>query len=330
MKLLVLGGAGYIGSHFVNRALENNHQIIVVDNLSTGHRKAIPDDLKFYQIDIRDKQALNQVFVENQIDAVIHFAADSQVPESMTNPLKYFDNNTYGMICLLEAMRDHQVKKLIFSSTAATYGMPERTPIVETDLQQPINPYGESKLQMEKIINWADAADGIKAIALRYFNVAGAKADGSIGEDHQPETHLVPNILQAALGQKDKITMFGDDYDTPDGFNVRDYVHVLDLADAHLLALDYLVKEEKSDQFNLGSANGFSVKEMVEAAKKATGVEIKAEVGPRRPGDPDILVADSSKARRMLNWQPKYESVVDMIETAWNWTKNHPDGYQDK
>lgn len=330
MKLLVLGGAGYIGSHFVDRALENNHQIIVVDNLSTGHRTAIPGDLKFYQIDIRDKQALNQVFAENQIDAVVHFAADSQVPESMTNPLKYFDNNTYGMICLLEAMRDHQVNKLIFSSTAATYGMPERTPIVETDLQQPINPYGESKLQMEKIINWADTADGIKAIALRYFNVAGAKADGSIGEDHQPETHLVPNILQAALGQKDQITMFGDDYDTPDGFNVRDYVHVLDLADAHLLALDYLVKEEKSDQFNLGSANGFSVKEMVEAAKKATGVEIKAEVGPRRPGDPDILVADSSKARRMLNWQPKYESVVDMIETAWNWTKNHPDGYQDK
>ena len=330
MKILVLGGAGYIGSHFVDRALENNHEVIVVDNLSTGHRKAIPDSVKLYQIDIRDKAELKKVFDENQIDAVVHFAADSQVPESMVDPLKYFDNNTYGMIALLQAMRDHDVKKLIFSSTAATYGMPEHTPIVETDLQSPINPYGESKLQMEKIMKWADTAHDIKAIALRYFNVAGAKADGSIGEDHDPETHLVPNILKAALGQKDKITMFGDDYDTPDGFNVRDYVHVVDLADAHLLALDYIVKNEKSDQFNLGSANGFSVKEMVEAAKQATNLDINSEVGPRRPGDPDILVADSAKAREVLGWTPKYESVVDMIETAWNWTENHPDGYQDK
>jgi UDP-glucose 4-epimerase len=218
-------------------------------------------------------------------------------------------------------------KYLIFSSSAAVYGIPERVPVKETDQQQPINPYGESKLQMERIMVWADQAYGIKSVALRYFNVAGAAADASIGEDHDPETHLVPNILKAALGQADQITMFGDDYDTPDGFNVRDYVHPTDLADAHLLAIDYLVRTNQSDVFNLGSSSGFSVKQMVDVAKQVVGRDIPSVVGPRRPGDPDVLVADSTKARELLHWQPKYDDVEKIISTAWDFVQQHPDGF---
>lgn len=327
MAVLVLGGAGYIGSHMVKRLIEDEREVVVVDNLVTGHRQAVHPDAKFYEVDVRDKAALNQVFDQENIEAVVHFAAFSIVPESVANPLKYFDNNTSGMITLLEVMKAHDVKQIVFSSTAATYGNPVNIPIKETDPQQPINPYGESKLMMEKIMGWADQADGIKWVALRYFNVAGAAEDGTIGEDHAPETHLVPIILQAGLGQRDYIEMFGDDYNTPDGFNVRDYVHVLDLADAHILALDYLKEGGDSNQFNLGSATGFSVKEMVEAACKATGVDIPSKIGPRRPGDPDILVANSDKARRVLGWAPKYDNVEDIIKTAWQWHQSHPEGY---
>lgn len=327
MAVLVLGGAGYIGSHMVKRLIEDEREVVVVDNLVTGHRQAVHPDAKFYEVDVRDKAALNQVFDQENIEAVVHFAAFSIVPESVANPLKYFDNNTSGMITLLEVMKAHDVKQIVFSSTAATYGNPVNIPIKETDPQQPINPYGESKLMMEKIMGWADQADGIKWVALRYFNVAGAAEDGTIGEDHAPETHLVPIILQAGLGQRDYIEMFGDDYNTPDGFNVRDYVHVLDLADAHILALDYLKEGGNSNQFNLGSATGFSVKEMVEAACKATGVDIPSKIGPRRPGDPDILVANSDKARRVLGWAPKYDNVEDIIKTAWQWHQSHPEGY---
>lgn len=327
MAVLVLGGAGYIGSHMVKRLIEDERKVVVVDNLVTGHRQAVHPDAKFYEVDVRDKAALNQVFDQENIEAVVHFAAFSIVPESVANPLKYFDNNTSGMITLLEVMKAHDVKQIVFSSTAATYGNPVNIPIKETDPQQPINPYGESKLMMEKIMGWADQADGIKWVALRYFNVAGAAEDGTIGEDHAPETHLVPIILQAGLGQRDYIEMFGDDYNTPDGFNVRDYVHVLDLADAHILALDYLKEGGNSNQFNLGSATGFSVKEMVEAARKATGVDIPSKIGPRRPGDPDILVANSDKARRVLGWAPKYDNVEDIIKTAWQWHQSHPEGY---
>ncbi len=234
------------------------------------------------------------------------------------------------MITLLEVMKAHDVKQIVFSSTAATYGNPVNIPIKETDPQNPINPYGESKLMMEKIMAWSDQADGVKWVALRYFNVAGAAEDGTIGEDHKPETHLVPIILQAGLGQRDYIEMFGDDYKTPDGFNVRDYVHVLDLADAHIRALKYLADGHDSNQFNLGSATGFSVKEMVEAAREATGVDIPAKIGPRRAGDPDILIANSDKARDVLGWAPKYDNVQDIIKTAWNWHKSHPTGYNDK
>ncbi|WP_288846523.1 UDP-glucose 4-epimerase GalE [uncultured Fructobacillus sp.] len=330
MSVLVLGGAGYIGSHMVRRLLDQGQDVVVVDNLAKGHRAAVAPEAKFYQVDIRDKKALSEVFEKENIDAVVHFAAFSIVPESVAEPLMYFDNNTAGMVTLLEVMKDFNVKKIVFSSTAATYGNPVNIPIKETDPQNPINPYGESKLMMEKMMAWADSAYDIKWVALRYFNVAGAIDDGSIGEDHGPETHLVPIILQAAAGQRDYIEMFGDDYNTPDGFNVRDYVHVVDLADAHILALDYLAKGNKSAQFNLGSATGFSVKEMVEAAREATGVNIEAKVGPRRPGDPDILVADSTQAREVLGWQPKFDNVKDIIKTAWNWKEKHPNGYDDR
>jgi UDP-glucose 4-epimerase len=328
MTTLILGGAGYIGSHMVDAMLDAGRKVVVVDNLLTGHRESVPADVPFYEVDIRDKAALSEVFDREDIDQVVHFAASSIVPESMTDPLKYFDNNTGGMIALLEVMIEHDVKDIVFSSTAATYGEPEDALITETTPQKPINPYGESKLQMEHMIQWAEKAYGMKWVALRYFNVAGAKADGSIGEDHPVETHLVPIILEAALGQREKIMMFGDDYKTPDGFNVRDYVHVMDLADAHIKALDYLAEGKPSEAFNLGSASGYSVKEMVEAARVATGVEIPAEVGPRRAGDPDSLVASSEKARDLLHWQPQYENVEDIIQTAWTWMQKHPHGYE--
>lgn len=330
MATLVLGGAGYIGSHMVDRLLEADRDVVVVDNLLTGHRASVPENVPFYEVDIRDKAALNEVFEKESIDQVVHFAASSIVPESMADPLKYFDNNTGGMIALLEVMLKHNVKNIVFSSTAATYGIPEDALISETTPQKPINPYGESKLQMEHIMRWADEPYGLKWVALRYFNVAGAKEDGSIGEDHPTETHLVPIILQVALGEREKVMMFGDDYNTPDGFNVRDYVHVMDLADAHILALDYLSAGNDSNQFNLGSANGFSVKEMVEAARKATGEPIPAEVGPRRAGDPDSLVASSDKARDILDWTPKYDNVETIIKTAWTWHQLHPHGYEDR
>lgn len=330
MATLVLGGAGYIGSHMVDLLLQEKRDVVVVDNLLTGHRKAVPAGVPFYEVDIRDKAAMREVFATEHIDQVVHFAASSIVPESMADPLKYFDNNTAGMIALLEVMLEFNVKQIVFSSTAATYGIPEESPIKETTPQKPINPYGESKLQMEHIMKWADEAYGLKWVALRYFNVAGAKADGSIGEDHPVETHLVPIILQTALGEREKIMMFGDDYNTPDGFNVRDYVHVMDLGKAHILALDYLAAGNDSNQFNLGSANGYSVKQMVEAARKVTEQPIPAEIGPRRAGDPDSLVAASDKAREVLNWQPQYESVEEIIKTAWTWHQKHPKGYEDR
>lgn len=330
MSILVAGGAGYIGSHMVKQLVESGEDVVVADNLSTGHKKAINPKAKFYYGDICDRAFLDRIFVNEDITAVVHFAAFSIVPESMQEPLKYFDNNTGGMITLLEAMRDFKVKYIVFSSTAATYGIPETMPIKETDPQQPINPYGLSKLMMEKMMAWADEAYGIKFVALRYFNVAGAAADGTIGEDHGPETHLVPIIMQVAQGKRDELSIFGDDYNTPDGTNVRDYVHVMDLADAHILALKYLEAGNPSNAFNLGSSTGFSNKEMLEAAREVTGKEIPAKIAPRRPGDPDSLVAASDKAREVLNWQPKYDDVHDIIATAWQWHSTHPKGYDDR
>lgn len=331
MATLVLGGAGYIGSHTVDRLIEKGEKTIVVDSLVTGHRQAVNKDAKFYQGDIADKDFMRQVFKENSdIDAVIHFAAYSLVAESMKKPLKYFDNNTAGMVKLLEVMNEFSIDKIVFSSTAATYGIPEEVPIKETTPQNPINPYGESKLMMEKIMRWADKAYGIKFVPLRYFNVAGAKPDGSIGEDHMPETHLLPIVLQVAMGKRDKLQIFGDDYNTPDGTNIRDYVHPLDLADAHILAVDYLKAGNPSAAFNLGSSTGFSNREILEAARKVTNKEIPAEIAPRRGGDPDVLVASSTKAREVLGWKPQFDDISKIIETAWKWHTLHPEGYQDK
>ncbi|MBN2919217.1 UDP-glucose 4-epimerase GalE [Ligilactobacillus salivarius] len=331
MATLVLGGAGYIGSHTVDRLIEKGEKTIVVDSLVTGHRQAVNKDAKFYQGDIADKDFMRQVFKENSdIDAVIHFAAYSLVAESMKKPLKYFDNNTAGMVKLLEVMNEFSIDKIVFSSTAATYGIPEEVPIKETTPQNPINPYGESKLMMEKIMRWADEAYGIKFVPLRYFNVAGAKPDGSIGEDHMPETHLLPIVLQVAMGKRDKLQIFGDDYNTPDGTNIRDYVHPLDLADAHILAVDYLKAGNPSTAFNLGSSTGFSNREILEAARKVTNKEIPAEIAPRRGGDPDVLVASSAKAREVLGWKPQFDDISKIIETAWKWHTLHPEGYQDK
>ena len=330
MTVLVLGGAGYIGSHAVDRLIQKGYDVAVVDSLVTGHRAAVNPQARFYEGDVRDQKFLDGVFDQEDIEGVIHFAAFSIVPESMEKPLKYFDNNTTGMVSLLEVMNKHNVKRIIFSSTAATYGEPKQIPIKETDPQIPTNPYGESKLMMEKIMRWADEAYGIKFIALRYFNVAGAKEDGSIGEDHHPETHLIPIILQVAAGERKELSIFGGDYPTKDGTNVRDYVHVVDLVDAHILALEYLKAGHDSDAFNLGSSTGFSNKEMLEAARKVTGKEIPAKMAPRRAGDPSTLIAASGKARKVLNWQPQFDNVEDIIRTAWNWKQKHPAGYDDQ
>lgn len=329
MAILVLGGAGYIGSHAVDQLITDGQEVVVVDNLLTGHKDAIHKNATFYEGDIRDKAFLTKVFDQEEITGVIHFAASSLVGESVETPLKYFNNNVYGMQILLEVMQEHDVKHIVFSSTAATYGEPEVSPITETTPTNPKNPYGESKLMMEKMMKWCDEAYGMKFVALRYFNVAGAKKDASIGEDHTPETHLVPIILQVALGQREHLQIFGDDYNTPDGTCIRDYVYVEDLIAAHLLALEYLQKGNESNQFNLGSNNGYSVKEMLDAAREVTGKDIPAIVAPRRAGDPSSLVASAAKAKEVLGWEPKTTEIKEIIRTAWNWHVQHPNGYND-
>lgn len=330
MNILVCGGAGYIGSHTVYELIEQGHSVVVADNLCKGHKEAVHKEAKLYIGDLRNPEFLDKVFVENKIDAVIDFAAFSLVGESCSEPLKYFDNNVYGTIKLLEAMVKAGVNKIVFSSTAATYGEPENIPILESDRTLPTNPYGETKLTVEKILKWCDAAYGIKYVALRYFNAAGAHISGEIGEDHSPETHLIPIIIQAALGQREKIAMFGDDYPTPDGTCVRDYIHVTDLADAHIKAIEKLFKDETSAIYNLGNGKGFSVKEVVEETKRVTGREIKAVVEGRRPGDPSTLIATSEKAMKELGWKPRFNTLTQIIETAWKWHQSHPEGYNDK
>lgn len=326
--ILVCGGAGYIGSHAVRQLIDKGEEVIIVDNLETGHEDAIHPKAKFYKVDIRDEKSLNKVFEENKIDEVIHFAANSLVGESMTNPLKYFNNNVHGTEVLLKVMVAHDVNKIVFSSTAATYGEPKNIPILESDETNPTNAYGETKLCMEKMMKWADCAHGVKYISLRYFNVAGAHESGEIGEDHNPETHLIPLILQVPLGKREFISIFGDDYDTHDGTCIRDYIHVIDLADAHILAVEKLRSGSDSNIYNLGSGNGFTVKEMVQAAREVTGHEIPAKICERRAGDPAKLVAASNKARTELGWNPKHENIKEMIATAWKWHQGHPNGFE--
>lgn len=329
MAILVLGGAGYIGSHTVYELIDAGRDVVVADNLLTGFRAAVHPKARFYQLDIRDRSALDELFTKEKIEGVIHFAASSQVGESMSDPLKYYDNNLHGTMVLLQAMVAHGVDKIVFSSTAATYGEPERVPILETDRTDPTNCYGETKLAMEHMMRWVSRAHGLKYVALRYFNACGAHPSGAIGEAHNPETHLIPLILQVPNGQREKISIFGDDYATKDGTCIRDYIHVSDLAQAHILALDHLLHGGESDVFNLGNGVGFTVKEVIDVARAVTGHPIPAETCPRRAGDPAQLIASSQKAVEQLDWKPKYNDLNTIIASAWKWHSAHPRGYEE-
>ncbi len=326
MAVLVTGGAGYIGSHMVAELLENKIETVVLDNLSTGNREAVLCD-RFYEGDIKNSSDLDKVFSENEIDSVIHFAASSLVGESMSNPLKYYNNNVCGTAVLLEAMIKYDVKNLVFSSTAAVYGETDAIPITEETPVNPKSPYGETKLAIEKMIDWTARSSGINYISLRYFNACGAHKNGRIGEWRTHETHLIPLILQYSRGLRDGFKVFGNDYDTPDGTCVRDYIHVIDLVKAHTAALVYLKSGGKSEIFNLGLGNGFSVLEIIRAAEKVIGQKIKYTVSERREGDPAVLIASNEKARKMLLWECKIKDPVEIIEDAWKFYLKHPKGY---
>ena len=330
MKILVCGGAGYIGSHTVKELLDKCYDVIVVDSLETGHKKAVDDRASLYVGNLSDEDFLESVFSKHKIDAVIDFAAYSLVGESVIEPAKYFENNIGGTLSLLSKMRKYNVKYIVFSSTAATYGEPENIPILESDRTLPTNPYGESKLCVEKILHWFEEAYGIKYSVLRYFNAAGAHQSGVIGEDHCPESHLIPIIMQVALEKREFIGIFGDDYDTKDGTCIRDYIHVTDLAQAHILSLEKTIEQNKSRTYNLGNGKGFSVKEVVEMARKVTGKQIPVKIEPRRAGDPSVLIASSEKIIKELGWQPKYNTLEEIIASACEWHQSHPNGYEDR
>lgn len=325
--ILVAGGAGYIGSHMTVLLVKQGYEVVVVDNLRTGHWQSVKGARKLYVGDLRDGSFLHQVFTENKIDGVINFAAFSLVGESVTNPLKYYGNNVEGAVSLLSAMKAHGVDKIVFSSTAATYGEPEKQPIEECDRTEPTNPYGATKLAIENMLKWCDRAYGIRYAALRYFNAAGSDTEAGIGEDHEPESHLIPLVMKTALGQRDHIGIFGEDYPTPDGTCVRDYIHVKDLAEAHLLALEYLERGGSSDVFNLGNGTGYSVREIIDTARRVTSKEIKAVAEPRRGGDPSVLIASNKKAAQVLGWKPS-RSLEQIVADAWAWHSGHPNGYE--
>jgi len=326
MRVLVTGGAGYIGSVAVERLAAQGHTVVVFDNLVKGHVPAVDPRATFVEGDLLDASLVEETLAEYQIQAVMHFAAHSLVGESMQNPGKYFENNVSASINLANAMLHTGAKMLVFSSSAATYGVPENDIISESDANAPINPYGETKLQFEHMLRWYDVANGLKFVSLRYFNAAGASE--RFGEMHDPETHLIPLVLQAAMGLRKAVQIYGDDYPTRDGTAVRDYIHVIDLADAHLLALEWLASGGESQTFNLGNGAGFSVQEVVEAARRVTGKEIPAEVVQRRAGDPPVLVASSDKIRSTLGWVPQYPSLDSIITSAWAWHQKHPRGYE--
>ena len=321
MTILVTGGAGYIGSHSVLTLQNAGYEVIVLDNLVYGHQDLVENVLKTKLIvgDTCDRALLRQIFADYNIDAVMHFAAYAYVGESVTKPAKYYQNNVVGTFTLLEAMVEAGVHNFVFSSTCATYGVPDSVPIREEQPQNPINPYGATKLMVERILQDFSVAYDFRSVCLRYFNAAGADPGGKLGEDHNPETHLIPLVLQTALGHRPSISIFGTDYDTPDGSCIRDYIHVLDIAQAHILALEYLLKDGKTDVFNLGNGNGFSVKQVIETARKITGREIPAELSDRRPGDPPALVGSGAKAQKILGWQPQYSNLEDIITHAWQW-----------
>lgn len=329
MNVMVAGGAGYIGSHAVKQLLDAGHQVVAVDNLFRGHRSAVDSRATFVQADLLETDKLEAALCNNQIDCVMHFAALAYVGESVTQPLDYYHKNTAGTVSLLQAMQAVGVKRLVFSSTCATYGEPEAMPIVETMPQRPINPYGWSKLFVERILrDLAGADEQFAFTALRYFNVAGCASDGTLGEDHEPETHLIPVVLEAAMGKRDRITVFGTDYPTPDGTCVRDYIHVEDLCAAHITAMEAL-RDGDQRFYNLGIGQGYSVKQVIDAAGRVTGKPINTEFGPRRPGDPPELYANPGKIQQELGWSAKITDLDQIIETAWNWFEHHPDGYDD-
>ena len=328
MRIFVTGGAGYVGSACVTRLVAAGHAVTIFDNLAYGHRKAVDPKATFVHGDLADVATLRAVLAPGQFDAVIHFAAFAFVGESVELPLKYYRNNVANTLNLLEAMRDANVRRMVFSSSCATYGEPERMPLTEDHPQNPISPYGASKLMVEWMMRDSASAWGLGGVALRYFNASGAVADGSIGEDHTPETHLIPLVLQVALGQREKIKVFGDDYDTPDGSCVRDYIHVDDLAEAHLLAIEGLTEGE-FDAFNVGTGQGASVLEVIEACRQVTGHAIPTEIVARRAGDPAGLYADPRKLRERFKWSPKYTAIRDTIATAWAWHRSHPNGFGD-
>ncbi len=325
MRLLVTGGAGYIGSTVVSELLSAGHEVTVLDNLSRGHRGAVPSGTELIVGDLEDQEALAACFSERSFDGVMHFAAFIEAGESMKEPEKFFRNNTVNTFNLLEAMLRADVKRFVFSSTAALYGNPEETPIPEEAALKPTNAYGESKLMVEQVLAWFHRIHGLRYTSLRYFNAAGAR-EADNGEDHHPESHLIPLVLQVALGQREKIMMFGNDYPTPDGTCVRDYIHVLDLASAHLLALDALAEKDQLI-FNIGNGAGYSVREVIEVARQLTGHPIPAEEAPRRPGDPVILVAASDRIREQHGWTPRYPKLEDIVASSWQWRQKHPVGY---
>lgn len=319
--ILVTGGAGYIGSHYVLHERARGQEVVVLDNLIYGHREAVLD-APLVVGDLGDRAVLEQVLRDYPIDAVVHFAAFASVPESVAKPEKYYTNNVAATLTLLEAMREHGVRHFVFSSSCATYGNPERVPMDEKHPQNPINPYGESKLICEKMLAAYDRAHGFRFVALRYFNASGADPDARIGESHDPETHLIPIVLQAAKGQRESVTVYGTDYDTPDGTCIRDYIHILDLAQAHALSLDRLRAGGSSAAYNLGSEHGYSVREVIQCCAQITGLPIKTMEGPRRPGDPPRLVASAAKAKEELGWAPKYIGLEEIVATAWRWEQN--------
>jgi UDP-glucose 4-epimerase len=321
MAILVTGGAGYIGSHSVLALQKAGYEVIVLDNLVYGHQDLVETVLKVKLIvgSTCDRSLLREIFATHQIDAVMHFAAYAYVGESVTQPAKYYNNNVVGTLTLLEAMLEANIHQFVFSSTCATYGVPDFVPITEDQSQNPINPYGATKWMVERILQDFNQAYDFRSVCLRYFNAAGADPEGNLGEDHHPETHLIPLVLQTALGHRESVSIFGTDYDTPDGSCIRDYIHVLDIAQAHILALEYLIDDGATDVFNLGNGSGFSVKEVIETARKITGKEIKVELSDRRPGDPPSLVGSGAKANKILGWQPAYSNLDDIISHAWHW-----------
>jgi UDP-glucose 4-epimerase len=327
MAILVTGGAGYIGSHSVLSLQKAGYEVIVLDNLVYGHQDLVETVLKVKLIvgSTCDRSLLREIFTKYQIDAVMHFAAYAYVGESVTQPAKYYNNNVVGTLTLLEAMLEANINKFVFSSTCATYGVPDSVPITEDQSQNPINPYGATKLMVERILQDFNQAYDFRSVCLRYFNAAGADPEGNLGEDHNPETHLIPLVLHTALGKRESVSIFGTDYDTSDGSCIRDYIHVLDIAQAHILALKYLINNGATDVFNLGNGSGFSVKEVIETARKITGKEIKVELSDRRPGDPPALVGSGAKAQKILGWKPAYSNLDHIISHAWQWhQKRHP------